>query len=457
MAIFRKIIEPDTGAMEFAPAIMRAQHENPSPMPRAVLYVTLALFGVLLAWAIFGRLDIIAVAQGKLIPGTYVKIVQPAESGVLREILVGDGQEVKAGQVLMRMDTDVSDAEQSTVETDLALRRLQLRRIDAELANLPFNATSQDRPDLYAQALAQYRANREAYGSQMESERAVLAKAEQDLNGAIEMELRLRQIVPIYQEQEAAHEKLVRDGFVSRLAGLDKTRERIEKEQELKAQAHQVSSLRATIEQSRKRLAQITSAYRQQLQNEHAEANAQRMRLEQEGAKHAYRRGLLELKAPQDGVVKDLATHTSGTVVSPGTILMTLVPHNDPVKAEVWVTNEDAGFVEVNQPVKVKIAAYPFNKYGMVKGRVEYLSADAAELPDVRERDRKDGQEHVMPPSGFRALIALDTPYLERDGKKYAVNAGMLVSAEVNLGSRTVMEYLLSPVQKTVREAGRER
>ncbi len=78
-------------------------------------------------------------------------------------------------------------------------------------------------------------------------------------------------------------------------------------------------------------------------------------------------------------------------------------------------------------------------------------------LPDVRERDRKDGQEHVMPPSGFRALVSLDTPYLERDGRKYALNAGMLVSAEVNLGSRTVMEYLLSPVQKTVLEAGRER
>ncbi len=452
-----KVPVSDAGAMEFAPAIVRAQHESPSPMPRAVLYVALTLFGVMLVWAFFGRLDIIAVAQGKLIPGTYLKIIQPAESGVLREILVGDGEEVKAGQVLMRMDTDVSDAEQTTVETDLALRRLQLRRIDAELANLPFNATTRDRLDLYAQAVAQYRANRGAYRSQLESEQAVLAKAGQDLNGAIEMESRLRQIVPIYQEQEAAHDKLVRDGFVSKLAGLDKTRERIEKEQELKAQAHQVASLRATIEQSRKRLAQITFNYRQQLQNEHAEANAQRLRLEQEGAKQAYRRGLLELKAPQDGVVKDLATHTAGTVVSPGTILMTLVPHNDPVKAEVWVTNEDAGFVEVNQPVKVKLAAYPFNKYGMVQGRVEYLSPDAAELPDVRERDRKDGREHVMPPSGFRALVALDTRYLERDGKRYALNAGMLVSAEVNLGSRTVMEYLLSPVQKTVSEAGRER
>ena len=452
----KSIQSTKAGGLDFAPAILRAQHENAPPLPRVVLYVALALFAVMLTWACFGRLDIIAVAQGKLIPGSYVKIVQPAESGVLRELLVGDGQEVKAGQVLLRMDTQVNDADRATVETDLMLRRLQLRRIQSELAGVPFTAKPGDRVDLVQQVTAQSLANRRAYESQLESEKATLAKAEQDLRGSIEMESRLKQTVPIYQDTEAAHQNLAKDGFISRLALLDKTRERIEKEQELKAQTHQVASLRASVEQSRKRLVQITSAYRQQLENERSDANGQRLKLEQESGKQAYRRDQLELRAPQDGVVKDLATHTAGTVVSPGTILLTLVPHNDPVKAEVWVTNEDAGWVEVNQKVKLKLAAFPFNKYGMVNGRVETISPDAAELPDTRERDRKDTREHVMPPSGFRTLVILDSPYLERDGKKFKVTAGMVVSAEVNLGSRTVMEYLLSPVQKVTREAGRE-
>ena len=446
----------DAIALDFAPAILRAQHENAAPLPRMVLYIALTLFAVMLAWACFGRLDIIAVAQGKLIPGTYVKIVQPADSGVVRDILVKDGQEVKTGQVLMRMDTQVSDADSATIYNDFHLRVLQLRRIQAELSGAPFEIAKADPPAMYQQVLAQYHANREAFRSQIENEQAALAKAEQDLKGAVEMETRLKQTVPIYRETEAAHQNLAKDGFISRLAMLDKTRERIEKEQELKAQTYQVASLKASIEQSRKRLAQIASAYRQQLQNERSDANAQRLRLEQEAGKQAYKHDLLELKAPHDGVVKDLATHTSGTVVSPGTILMTLVPHDDPVKAEVWVTNEDAGWVEVNQKVKIKLAAFPFNKYGMVNGHVEYVSPDAAELPDTRERDRKDTREHVMPPSGFRTLVVLDSPYLERDGKRFRVSAGMLVSAEVNLGSRTVMEYLLSPVQKVTHEAGRE-
>lgn len=455
MASSRHSIEG--GALEFAPAMLRAQHEEAPPLPRVVLYIALALFGVMLAWACFGRLDIIAVSQGKLIPGNYVKIVQPADSGVVREILVKDGQEVKAGQVLMRMDTQVSDADSATVDNDLHLRQLQLRRIEAELNDTPFEIAQGDPPAMFAQVSSQYRANRDAYRSQMENEKAALAKARQDLKAAVEMESRLKQTVPIYQETEAANEKLAKDGFISRLALLDKTRERIEKEQELKAQTHQVASLSAAIEQSRKKLAQITSTYRQQLENERSDANAQRLRLEQEAGKQAYKRDMLELKAPHDGIVKDLATHTAGTVVSPGTILMSLVPHDDPVKAEVWVTNEDAGWVEVGQPVKVKVAAFAFNKYGMVDGRVEYVSPDAAELPDTRERDRKDTREHVMPPSGFRTLVTLNSPYIEADGKRYRLTSGMLVSAEVNLGSRTVMEYLLSPVQKVTHEAGRER
>lgn len=440
----------------FSQEILRLRDQIPSPLPRAVLYVSLALFLAMLGWAYLGKVDIIAVAQGKLVPGSYVKIVQPAESGIVKEILVREGDEVRAGQVLMRMDTQVSDADTATVDNDLHLRQLKLRRIDAELADRAFPILRGERVDLYRQASDQYRANRESVRHQRDGERAVLAQAQQELHGAEEMRLRLEQTLPIYREQEAAHDKLVKDGFMSKLAGLEKTRERIEKEQELKAQIHHVASLRAQIEQSQKKLSQINANYRQQLQNERAEAQAQLMKLEQESDKQAYRRGLLELKAPHNGLVKDLATHTPGTVVSPGTILMTVVPHNEQVKAEVWVADVDAGFVQTGQTVKVKLAAYPFQKYGMAGGRVEYVSPDAAELPDTRERDRKDTRTHVMPPSGFRALVALDSPYLERDGRQFRLNSGMLVSAEIHLGTRTVMEYLISPVSTMLHEAGRE-
>ena len=150
--------------------------------------------------------------------------------------------------------------------------------------------------------------------------------------------------------------------------------------------------------------------------------------------------------------MKDLATHTPGTVVAPGTILLTLVPHDEPLVAEVWVDNIDAGFVQAEQKARVKLAAYPFQKYGMLDGVVKQVSADAQEKPEPDNPASKSAQE-----AAYRALINLGSGHLESQGRKLRLVPGMLVNAEIHLGTRTVLEYLLSPVQKVAHEAGRER
>jgi len=147
--------------------------------------------------------------------------------------------------------------------------------------------------------------------------------------------------------------------------------------------------------------------------------------------------------APQAGVVKDLATHTPGTVVAPGTILLTLVPHDEPLVAEVWVDNIDAGFVQADQKARVKLAAHPFQKYGMLDGVVKQVSADAHEKPEAGYPASKFAQE-----AAYRALINLSSDYLQSQGRQLRLVPGMQVNAEIHLGTRTVLEYLLSPVQK---------
>lgn len=163
---------------------------------------------------------------------------------------------------------------------------------------------------------------------------------------------------------------------------------------------------------------------------------------------------MLELKAPQDGIVKDLATHTLGSVVAPGTVVMTLVPGGDGLLAEVWVTHLDAGLVEAGQAARLKFTAYPFQHYGMISGRVKHISPDASESAD--QKNAKNAGIQDQPASSFRALIELPEPFLQAQGKRYRLSPGMQVNAEINLGTRTVLQYLLSPVQKTLHEAGRE-
>jgi HlyD family secretion protein len=444
-----------TSSTHIEPDLLPFSDVEPAPLPRAVLYAGLGLFGTLLVWAYIAPLDIIAVAPGKIVPQGYLQIVQPSEPGVIREILVTAGAQVKAGQVLARMDARLSEADSRQLQNELRSKRLQLRRIDAELAGAALRRLTDDPPELLAQVEAQLQARHRAYLGALEIERAILVKTEQDLKSAQEVEAKLQKTIPLFIQHEAAYDQLVKDGFAGKLMHMEKQRDRIEKEQDLRAQEFNIASLTATIGQVNKRIAQITSSYQQQLQNERIEAEAQYHKLRQDWDKQSHRHALLELKAPQEGIVKDLATHTLGSVVSPGTVVMTLVPGGESLMAEVWVTHLDAGLVESGQEAKLKLTAYPFQHYGMLTGRVRHISPDAGEPAD--QRGARNAGIQDLPASAFRALIELPQPFIEAQGKRHRLTPGMQVSAEINLGTRTVLQYLLWPVQKTLHEAGRER
>lgn len=442
---------------EFLPDLLAIQHKAPHPAAKLVLRILLSLFLAVFLWACFGTLDIVAVAEGKLVPTTYVKIVQPAEAGIVKEILMREGQHVEAGQILVRMDAAYSEADRQAVSAEYHAKRLALKRIEAQLANQLLGKEADDPSDLYSQALAQYTANRSAYENQLAQERSTLEKAKYDLAAAEQIKAKLEQVLPHYRNQEAAYEKLGKQGFAGSLMVTDKVRERIEKEQDLKAQLAIINAARATIANSEQRLKQVTADYHRQLQAERADVAVDYDKLEQELAKQEHRFGLQELKAPQAGIVKDLATHTPGTVVQPGTILMTLVPSGEQLKAEVWVSNEDIGFVRTEQEAKVKLAAYPFQKYGMLTGEVVHVSADAQDQPNGQSQS--NAQQGALAQRGliYKAVVALDKQSLQTNGIRLELTPGMQVVAEINLGTRTVFEYLLSPVQKAFTEAGRER
>lgn len=442
-----KALDPDVA--DFAPGLLAIQERPPARMPRTVMYALSALFLILLLWAIFGKLDIVASAEGRLVPQTYIKIVQPADAGIVQDILVADGQAVAAGQVMMRMDTKLADADAKSIQNELQQKSLQLRRIDAELAGVRMSAIRGDPPTLYAQIDSQYRAHRQAYQDALAEESATLERARHDFKSAQEVLSKLQQVVPTYRKTASAYERLTREGFVSDLAAQEKMRDKIEKEQDLKAQESTVASLQSVVAGSQKKLAQIASNYRSQLQNERVEVEAQYQKAQQEWAKSQHKSSLLELRASQAGIVKDLAVHTRGTVVAPGSVLMTLVPVDEPLQAEVLVKNEDVGFLYLDQPARIKLAAYPFQKYGMLEGKVVHVGADAMEAADSKEA--------APSTSTYKALVRLDAQTLLLDGERLKLSPGMRVIAEIHQGKRTVLEYLLSPVQKAFTEAGRER
>ena len=443
-------------ARDFSPAILRLTDEPPNPLGRMVLWTLLAMMGALVGWAVVGQLDIVAVAEGKLIPQSYLKIVQPSEPGIVKEILVKEGDAVRAGQVLMRMDALITDADARSLANDYQRKRATLARIDAELADRPYAPAAGDPPELAREIAAQHRANRGALDAALAEERSRLVKARHEVALAEQVQAKLGEILPHYVAQDQAFDKLAKDGFAGPLMASDKKRERIEREQEAKTQAHLIESARASVQQAETKLAQIDSDYRRQLHAERNEIRGQADRLAQEIAKQTHRQALLELKAGQDSVVKDLATHSIGTVVQPGTVLLTLVPQDDTLRAEVWVANDDIGFVRQGHAARLKFAAYPFQKYGMVDGTVLHVSADAAD-GGAGHATAANGGSGRTAPLVYKALVMLDAMELAMDGRRFPLSAGMQANAEILIGRRSVLDYLLSPVRKAWHEAARER
>ncbi|MBI2770197.1 MAG: HlyD family type I secretion periplasmic adaptor subunit [Burkholderiales bacterium] len=433
-------------ARDFAPDLLTLQESPPSRLPRVAVLLVVTLLALLLAWAVWARLDVVATAQGRLVPVSFTKVVQPAEPGVVAQILVKDGDVVKAGQTLLRMDARLNQADAGTLDHDAELRRLTMQRIDAELADRALVLPPSVSPLLAVQVQAQYTARRRSYEDALAQEESALLRAESELGAARQTLIKLREVMPIFRNVAEKHEQLEKEGFISQLGSADKRREYVEKSQELQTQIQTVNALKAGIAQQQKKVDAVRSTYRAQLQNERLESLAQLNRIAQEKDKSDVRAGQLEIKAPADGVVKDLAVTSAGAVVQAGALLMNIVPRNEPLQAEVLVGNDDAGFVAVGQKVQLKIAAFPFQKYGLLEGTVSHIGADATQPQNAQQAPT------------YRALVKLNRQALKpADGEALVLAPGMLVVAEIHQGERSVLEYLLSPVQKVSAEAGRER
>jgi HlyD family secretion protein len=438
-------------ALDFAPDLLAIQERPPERLPRVVLGSVVALVAILLVWALFAELDIIASAEGRLVPASFTKVVQPSEPGVVSEILVKDGDAVRTGQVLLRMDARLSTADTQALGTEVALRQFTLQRIDAELGGRAVLPVKGVRMDLFTRVENQFKARRQAYQDALAQETEALNKARADHAAAQQVLEKLVQTLPVYRQSAQAYRQLLTEGFVGEIAAAEKSREAVEKEQDLKTQAATVASLQAAVAQGQKRVATVRSQYRSQLEDLRVETLATLNRSAQEFEKSSVKAGMLEIRSPADGIVKDLAITARGAVVAAGAPLLNVVPVGESLQAEVLLKNEDVGFVGTGQVARIKVAAYPFQKYGLLEGAVSLVSADASD-----PRQTPPGQ---APQLTYRALLKLDAAELRSaaTGETLLLTPGMLVTAEIHQGRRTVLEYLLSPVRKVAQEAGRER
>jgi len=453
---------PDRLADEaaFLPAALSLQDTPVHPAPRRLAYAIIVLFLIVLIWSILGKIDIVAVASGRVVVSERTKLIQPLERSVIKRVLVNDGDHVQAGQALIELDPTAASADKTTAQEVLKSAQsevLRVRAIQQALQKLLYAASvSMELPVKYAPKFPpEWSAAEEAAAqAQLQGEwgdvTAKLAKLSSEISRrraeivtAQAVVAKLEITVPMAQARETDFKSLVSQGYISGHATQDKTRERVELERDLATQRAHLLETRAALRESENARTAYLAEVRRTLYEREAQAELKRQQATQEQTKATQREILTTLRAPVAGVVQQLAIHTAGGVVTEAQALMVIVPDGAQVTAEVTLENKDIGFVNVGNDAEIKLETFPYTRYGTISATVDRVTADAV-------NDEKRG-------AIFPVMLVLKAKQIDVDGKMIQLVPGMNLTAEIKTGQRRVIEYLLSPIQQASSESLRER
>jgi hemolysin D len=409
---------------EFMPGALAIQEMPVSRTARLTAWILISTLLCLLVWSILGKMDIAVNAKGKVIPSSYTKTISSVEVAAVDALYVKEGDFVKAGQVLVDLDSVSSESEHDKATATFMDASLQAARCIAMIEAMDGGR----RPVLPVPDGAEESLVRKAR-TQLDDQYADFEKKKLRIEGEIRRyELGLALAAKVAQDYRA----LVDSGDVSNHAWIDKEQAKTEKEGQLNDARNQRFAL---VAQTRKEAwDQLTEARKTII------ANAQDARRAEGRSK------LMRLRSPVDGTVQQLTLHTVGGVVPAAQPLMAVVPVDTLVEVEAMIENKDIGFVHVGQLAYVKIETFDYTRYGVIPGTVVQVSKDAI-------KDDSDEKRGMV----YSVKVALDRATLKVDEATLPISAGMTATIEIKTGERRVISYMLSPLLQHQREALNER
>ncbi len=437
--------------IEFLPAALALRETPVSPAPRVAMWLIISFALLTLLWAVVGRIDVVATAHGKIVPNDRIKTIQPFETATVRKIRVRDGQFVKAGEVLIDLDSTISDADKNRVESDLMIARLQVMRAEAMLQALkhhrppvlPIVAAKHIDPQRLREAENQVRGQYDEYDSKLKNNDAETIRHHAEYRSTQEMVRKLEQTLPLVRQRAQDLKSMADQKFIAQHEFLE--REQIQKEQEgdLAAQHSKLKEIDASLRETKERRALITAETRRITLDGLNEGLQKVTTLEQDLLKTRSQGALMTLTSPVDGTVQQLAMHTVGGIVTSAQPLMVIVPGGHSLEIEAFIENKDIGFVKQNQEAEVKIETFQYTKYGTIHAKVVSVSHDAI-------NDEKRGLI-------YSSRIKMDHSTMKIEGTHVHLSPGMAVSVEIKTGKRRVIEYFLSPLMAYGHESFKER
>lgn len=439
----------------FLPAHLELIDSPVSALPKWIGRLILLFLLIGVAWAWLGKVDIVAVAPGKIMPSGRSKTIQPIENSVVKQLYVHNGQEVKKDQLLIELVAMGAEADHSKSEVALEAAILSEFRQKALLTAMDTgsepvftqeeadNSLSRFPDNVLAQERALARSQYMTWAAQKERLTANIKQREAEIK-TTEVQVKNLKAMQHYEtERRNDYKKLYKVGHASKHEYFVQESKLIELTKELDTQQSKLNELAAVLNQAKQEYHYFIESSRRDTLEELHKANENIRQLSLEVEKSKQRQQFTEIRSPVDGSVQQLQTHTIGGVVTTAQPLMVIVPKEEQLEIEAMISNKDIGFIQVGQEVVIKIEAFPYTRYGYITGKIKHISFDAI----------SDENLGLV----FSGTILMDRNYLNIEGRKINLMAGMAVSAEIKTGDRRVIDYLLSPLKTTIDESLRER
>jgi hemolysin D len=452
---------------EFLPPLLEIQESPPSPLKRLVLLTIVALVIALIVWASVGKMSIVATAPGKFVPEGRVKTLQPLEASIVKSIHVREGQHVNVGDLLLELDPTLSAADMNASADRLGFNQLEQARLVAELTHkAPLYAPTGQPPGRLALEERIRQAREQAHTTKLagaqaaaEEKAAALAAAEATLQ-------KYQEVTGIAEEREAGARPLVETGAIARV-------DYLQLKEDLAKNRNDFASQQKTVQQARAAVVEADRAFEQVRRDRVAEIYKDlddRVTSEPElngGAQKSRELYALKwLRAPVSGYVQRVDVATIGQVVTAAQSLVTIVPDGTPLIVEATATNQDIGYLIVGQPVEIKVDTFPFQKYGTLKGTLEWISPDAEDrdgastdsdtrsgTADSKSNKNKDDAATANNAGYvYKIRVRTEQSQFRVNGETRPLQAGMTVQADITTDKRRVIDFFLSPVVKYLDE-----
>ena len=447
---------------------VKAPVKAPDPAPALPVHGTLAdepegrfgdgLFAVGLAalaaavgWSAVAELDVTSSAPGDVVPLAYNQSVQHFEGGIVRDILVQEGDSVKAGQVLVELDQTKTRADLEELKLRLGSLAADIVRLEAEVArrdaiDLPGafpDALLRDRPDLIAQTRDLFRARRDRLASDIDIQRQDILQREQQV-AAVRARIAGSQVAQgLIREQLSISETLLKREITNRMKHLELLRDDAHVTGAIAEDRATLAQAEAALAEARSKLVWIGRKYEEESRNALDEARRNHSELSQRLTRYQDSLDRSSLRAPMDGIVKTLAVSTKGAVVKAGETVVELVPRDGKLVVDARLPVQDIGYVRADQPVVVTLAGGDASRFGHIEGRVRTISPDT--LLDANKQ------------SYYKVRVELPVTRFDYGGKTYELFPGVRVTCSILTGRRTILDYVFSPVLNGLQNAMQER